>query len=82
VRVVERGGGESGVRPAGERELATGARHVEVGDAHHMHSTCQARLREKHGAELAGADDADGYRAAGGFAFEQLDGKVHRAALP
>ena len=35
------------------------------------------RLREEHGAELAGADQADGHRPAGGLALEQHGVEIH-----
>ena len=69
VRVVKRCGGVLAVRPAGGLELAARARHVEIGDARDMHAARQPRLRQKHGAELAGADHADGDGLAGGFAL-------------
>ena len=70
-RVAERSGGDLLGRPAGGRELAVGARDIEIGDADDVQTLGQPRLRQKHGAELAGADQADGDGAAGGFAFEQ-----------
>ena len=78
VRVVERSGGVSSLRPAGGLELAARARDVEIGDAGDMQPARQPRLRQEHGAEFAGADHADGDRLAGRFAFEQFCVEVHR----
>jgi hypothetical protein len=38
------------------------------------------RLREKHGAELAGADQSNGDRPAGAFALDQLCVEIHLAS--
>ena len=78
VRIVERFGRVSGIRPAGGLELAAGARHVEIGDARDMQAARQPRLRQEHGAELAGADHANGHRPAGRFALKQFGMEVHR----
>ena len=80
MRVVERFGGVGALRPAGGLELPAGARHVEIGDARDMHAARQPRLRQEHGAELAGSDHADGDWPASGFAFKQLGMQVH--AIP
>ena len=77
-RVAERRRGELLGRPAGGRELAARALDVEIGDRDDMHAARQPRLRQEHGAELAGADQADGDGLAGGFAFEQEGVEVHR----
>ena len=82
MRVGERGGGILAVRPAGGFQLAMRARNVEIGDAGHVHALRQARLRQEHCAELAGADHADGHRPAGRFAFEQLGVEVHGMRAP
>jgi hypothetical protein len=79
MRIVERLGGILAFRPAGGLELAARAAHVEVGDAGDMHAMRQPRLRQEHGAELAGTDDADGDRPPGGRAFKKLGIKVHAA---
>ena len=50
---------------------------VEVGDADDVEPARRARLRQEHGAELAGADQADGDGPAGGFPFEQHGVKIH-----
>ncbi len=42
-----------------------------------MHAAREPHLREKHGAELAGADQADGDGSAGGLAFEQQGVQIH-----
>jgi hypothetical protein len=63
--------------PAGSTELVPRTRHVEVGDADHMHSARAAHLGEEHGAELAGADQPNGHRTAGGGAFHELGVKIH-----
>ncbi len=48
-------------------------------------TTCRPRVSracdEEHGAELAGADQADGDGPAGGLAFEQEGVKVHTASI-
>ena len=81
VRIVERFGGVSAIRPPGGLELAAGPRHVEIGDARDMHAARQPRLRQEHGAEFSGPDQADGDRPAGRLALDQLGMKVHGAAL-
>ena len=63
--------------PAGAAKLALGARDVEIGDADDVHAARQPRLREKHGAELAGADQADRHRPASGLPFEQHGVEIH-----
>ena len=73
-RVAERGRGVLLGRPAGGRELAVARADIEIGDADDVQAPRQAGLRQEHGAELAGADQADGDRLTGGFAFEQRDG--------
>ena len=37
----------------------------------------QARLRQEHGAEFAGADQTDSHGPAGSLAFEQFGVEVH-----
>ena len=64
-------------RPAGGGELASGALDVEIGDRDDVQAARQPRLRQEHGAELAGADQADGHGAARGLAFEQESMQVH-----
>ena len=68
-------------RPAGGAELFLRARDVEVGDADQVHPVRQPRLRQEHGAELAGADQADCHRPASGLPFEQQGVEVHRKPL-
>jgi hypothetical protein len=46
-----------------------------------MHAASDPRLRKKHGAELARADDADSYRAPSSLAFEQHGVKIHGVLL-
>ena len=77
-RVAERGRGDMlrAGQPRG-RQLAARAPDVEVGDADHMQAPRAPRLREEHGAELAGADQADRHRPAGRRALEQLRVQVH-----
>jgi hypothetical protein len=53
---------------------------VEIGDRDDVQAAGQPRLRQEHGAELAGADHADRHRAARGLAFEQESMQVHRGA--
>jgi hypothetical protein len=50
---------------------------VQVGDACDMHAARQPRLRQKHGAELAGPDHADRDRFAGRLALKQLGMEIH-----
>ena len=76
-RVIERCRRILRERPSGGLELIPRARNVEVGDADDMHALRQPRLREKHGAELAGTDQADGHRPARGLPFEQQGMQVH-----
>ncbi len=59
-RVAERRCSELLGRPAGGGELAPGALDVEIGDRDDVQAAGQPRLRQEHGAELAGADQADG----------------------
>ena len=47
-----------------------------------MHAARMEHLRQEHGAELAGADQADGDGPAGGFPFEQQGVKIHEAFPP
>ena len=68
-RVAERRRRELLGRPAGGRKLASRALDVEIGDRDDMQAARQPRLRQEHGAELAGADQADGDGP--GFAFEE-----------
>src|SRR5262245_41255301 len=46
-----------------------------------MQPARQPRLRQKHGAELAGADQADGDRLTGSVAFEEQRGEIHGGSL-
>ena len=66
-------------RPAGAGELAPRALDVEIGDADDMQAARQPRLRQEHGAELAGADQPDGDRPARGLAFEQLAVEIYES---
>ena len=77
VRIGERACGVSLIRPARSFELAACTRDVEIGDADEMHAARQPGLRHEHGAELAGADQADGHRPPGSLAFQQFGMKVH-----
>ncbi len=79
VRVIERLGGVSAIRPARGLELAAGPRYVEIGDTRDMHAARQPRLRQEHGAEFSGPDHADRHRFAGGLALDQLGMKIHAA---
>jgi hypothetical protein len=71
ARVADGGGGVLRRRPARRLELIPRARDVEVRDRHDVQAFGEARLREKHGAELASADQPDGHRAAGRLSLEQ-----------
>ena len=75
--VAERRRGEGLGRPAGARQLAASAPDIEIGDADDVHALRAPRLRQEHGAELAGADQADRHRPAGRFALEQQGMQVH-----
>ncbi len=77
VRVGKRCCGILGVRPAGSLELRAGARHIEIGDSRDMHAARQPCLRQKHGAEFAGADHTDRDRFSGRLAFKKFGMKVH-----
>jgi hypothetical protein len=67
--------------PAGGAQLVACPRHIEIGNADHVHAGRAAHLGEEHGAELAGADQPDGDRAAGRGAFEELGVQVHAPML-
>jgi hypothetical protein len=55
--------------------------HIEVGKAEHVQPWRQARLRQEHGAELAGSDQADLHRPSCGFALQQKTMEIHRTRL-
>jgi hypothetical protein len=63
--------------PAGGAQLVARPRDIEVGDAGHVHAGRAAHLGEKHGAELAGADQPDGDGPAGRGALEEFCVQVH-----
>jgi hypothetical protein len=76
--VSERCCGDRAFRPAGGAQLLLRARDVEIGDGHDVHAARGSRLREKHGAELAGSNHADGHRPSGGLALKQHGVEIHR----
>ena len=49
----------------------------QIGNGYDMHPARQARLRQKHGAEFSGADDADGDRTSGRLTLEQFGMQIH-----
>jgi hypothetical protein len=49
---------------------------VEIGNGDNMHALREARLREKHRAELAGADHGDHHRPAGRFTLKKFRMKI------
>jgi hypothetical protein len=57
--LAERRGRELLRRPAGGGELPSCPPDIEVGDGDDVQALRQARLRQEHGAEFAGADHAD-----------------------
>src|SRR5262249_58040395 len=78
------GGGEgAGRTTAGTGERARRGADDEMGARHDVHPAGQARLGEKHGAELARADEADGDRPAGSLPFKQHGVEIHgNAPIP
>src|SRR5262249_56475571 len=62
-------------------ELAVRTRNVEIGQSDEVHAGRAAHLSKEHRAELAGADQPDRDRPAGGLALEQHGVKIHRAFL-
>ena len=77
-RVAERGRRRTPPRPSRRRAAARRARATSRSATRDdMHAARQARLRQEHGAELAGADQSDGHRPAGGLAFEQHGVEIH-----
>ncbi len=77
MRVVERCSRVAVVLPAGGLELAARPADIEIDDGGEMHAARARDLRQKHRAELAGADQCDRDRPAGGLALEQFGMKVH-----
>src|SRR5207245_1480846 len=75
--VSDRVGRNGCVRPTSRSKLILGARDVEIGDGDEMHAPRRSHLAEKHRAEFAGADQADGDRPSGCLALEQHGVKVH-----
>ncbi len=67
-------------RPACGGQGGAGARAVQIGDPGDMHPGGEPRLREEHGAELAGADQADAHGVARGGAGGEALVEVHRMA--
>src|SRR5262249_45496606 len=75
--VSDRGRRSSRIRPASCSKLIFRARDVEIGDGNKMHAPDRSDLAEKHGAELAGTDQADRDRTSGRLALEQHGMEVH-----
>ena len=70
--------------PPASRRCASWSRarvDVEIGDADDVHAGRAARLGEEHRAELAGADQADGDRPAGGLRVRAAGHADSRAQL-
>ena len=65
------------VFPSCAAKLVSGARHVEVGDGNDVHAARQPGLGQKHRAELACANEADGHRTSRRFALEQHPMEIH-----
>ncbi len=61
--------------PRGSERLT--GRLIEIGDGDEVHARGRAHLRQEHGAELAGADQPDGHRAAFGLPRAQQGVEVH-----
>jgi hypothetical protein len=76
-RVPQRGCGNRLIVPPGGAKLAPRAGDVEIGHRNEMHAVRQAHLGDKHGAELARSDQADGDRTERSLPFEQHGVEVH-----
>ena len=76
-RFAQRRRGDRLLVPSRRAQLAQRARDVEIGDGDDVQPARAPRLRQKHGAELAGPDQPDGHRPAGGLAFEQHGVEIH-----
>ena len=63
--------------PAGVLQRLARALRNQIGEPNHVQPARGAGLRQEHGAELAGADQADPDRAAGFGALTQHTGEVH-----
>ena len=80
-RVAQVGRRELRLAPSARAQLVARALDVEIGEADEMHARRAAHLREKHRAELAGPDQTDANRPAGGFPFHELGVKVQSGLL-
>ncbi len=76
-RLTQRGRGNRPIVPSGYAKLAQRAGDIEIGDRNDVHPARQPRLRQKHRAELACPDQANGDRTAGGLPFEQHGVEIH-----
>jgi hypothetical protein len=76
--IVERRRRKGVLAPLGGAQLRAGAREVEIGKRDKMHAARAAKLRQEHGAELAGTDQADCHRAAFGLPLQQHGRQIHR----
>jgi hypothetical protein len=79
--MIERGGGESRLRPSGDRELGPCAGYIEIGYGCDMHSRGDADLGQEHGAKFAGADEADGDGTSFRLPLEKHAVQVHVTIL-
>src|SRR6266478_3653826 len=77
-RLSQRGRANRFVVPPGRAQLAPRALDIEIGDREDAHPAREPRLRQKHGAELARADEADGHWTAGGLPLQQQGVEIHR----
>ncbi len=68
-------------RPARRLELTARAVEIEIGEADEMQAGRHPRLGQKHRAELAGADQSDPDRPAGGLPLHQHGVEIHETAL-
>jgi hypothetical protein len=65
-------------RPSDARQGIARPGGIEVGDTDDVQAARAARLRQEHGAELAGADQSDAQRFACGVALQQQPVQIHR----
>ena len=60
------------VRPACGFQLTPCSTDVEIGNGDNVHALREARLREKHRSEFAGADHGDRHRSAGRLTLKKF----------
>ena len=68
-------------RPMHMGERFLGPRHVQIGHGHHMQAARAVGLGQKHGAELASANDANAQRIASIGTSGQEAGEVHHTTI-